>query len=143
MTAAASQVMTASLLLCAQPLWQALEAVIPDVRKRTEVELIASPITHVRAPPSPPAATRRCSKCGAAVDARLSTAVAKAAPTPAGALREAAPGQLWPRACAGDLARAGELRLWPLSLRRQHLPRNRCAPPQRMKKVRRECCKNV
>lgn len=32
----------------AEPLWEALSAVIPDVRKRTEVELIASPLTHVR-----------------------------------------------------------------------------------------------
>lgn len=27
-------------------MWKALEKIIPDVRKRTEVELVASPLTH-------------------------------------------------------------------------------------------------
>lgn len=27
-------------------MWKALERIIPDVRKRTEVELVATPLTH-------------------------------------------------------------------------------------------------
>ncbi len=30
----------------AEPLWKALERVIPDIRKRAEVTLIGSPLTH-------------------------------------------------------------------------------------------------
>lgn len=30
----------------AEPLWKALEKVIPDIRKRAEVTLIGSPLTH-------------------------------------------------------------------------------------------------
>lgn len=30
----------------AEGMWLALEKIIPDVRKRTEVELVASPLTH-------------------------------------------------------------------------------------------------
>lgn len=32
----------------AEPLWQALERVIPDVRQRVEVELVGTPLTHER-----------------------------------------------------------------------------------------------
>ena len=32
----------------AQPLWRALEKIIPDIRDRVEVELVASPLTHER-----------------------------------------------------------------------------------------------
>ncbi|WP_017301038.1 phytoene desaturase family protein [Nodosilinea nodulosa] len=32
----------------AQPLWQALERIIPDVRQRVEVELVGTPLTHER-----------------------------------------------------------------------------------------------
>ncbi|MEW5302257.1 MAG: hypothetical protein WDW36_005059 [Sanguina aurantia] len=32
----------------AQPLWQALERIIPDIRARTELTLVASPLTHAR-----------------------------------------------------------------------------------------------
>ena len=30
----------------AECMWKALERIIPDVRKRTEVELVATPLTH-------------------------------------------------------------------------------------------------
>ena len=30
----------------AECMWKALEKIIPDVRKRTEVELVATPLTH-------------------------------------------------------------------------------------------------
>ncbi|MBD2106835.1 NAD(P)/FAD-dependent oxidoreductase [Nodosilinea sp. FACHB-13] len=32
----------------AEPLWQALERIIPDVRQRVEVELVGTPLTHER-----------------------------------------------------------------------------------------------
>ncbi|CAM9976472.1 unnamed protein product [Phaeothamnion confervicola] len=32
----------------AEPLWEALEKIIPDIRARTELELIGSPLTHER-----------------------------------------------------------------------------------------------
>ena len=32
----------------AEPLWRALEAIIPDIRARAEVELVGSPLTHAR-----------------------------------------------------------------------------------------------
>lgn len=30
----------------AEGMWKALEKIIPDVRRRTEVELVATPLTH-------------------------------------------------------------------------------------------------
>jgi phytoene dehydrogenase-like protein len=32
----------------ARPLWEALETIIPDIRERVEVEMVASPLTHER-----------------------------------------------------------------------------------------------
>jgi phytoene dehydrogenase-like protein len=32
----------------AEPLWRALERIIPDVRQRVEVELVGTPLTHER-----------------------------------------------------------------------------------------------